>query len=58
MFQIVAVTSLVSGTVFLMWLGELVTEKGIGNGISIIIFSSIVAGLPIAVGQAFEGARQ
>ena len=58
MFQIVAVTSLVSGTVFLMWLGELVTEKGIGNGISIIIFSSIVAGLPRAVGQAFEGARQ
>ena len=52
MFQIIAVTSLVSGTVFLMWLGELVTEKGIGNGISIIIFSSIVAGLPRAVGQA------
>ena len=58
MFQVIAVTSLVSGTVFLMWLGELVTEKGIGNGISIIIFSSIVAGLPRAVGQAFEGARQ
>ena len=58
MFQLIAVTSLVSGTVFLMWLGELVTEKGIGNGISIIIFSSIVAGLPRAIGQAFEGARQ
>ena len=57
-FQLVAVTSLVTGTVFLMWLGELVTERGIGNGISIIIFSSIVAGLPRAVGQAFEGARQ
>ena len=57
-FQIVAVISLITGTVFLMWLGELVTERGIGNGISIIIFSSIVAGLPRAVGQAFEGARQ
>ena len=57
-FQIVAVVSLVTGTVFLMWLGELVTERGIGNGISIIIFSSIVAGLPRAIGQAFEGARQ
>jgi preprotein translocase subunit SecY len=58
LFQILAVTSLVTGTVFLMWLGELVTERGIGNGISIIIFSSIVSGLPRAVGQAFEGARQ
>ena len=58
LFQILAVTSLVTGTVFLMWLGELVTERGIGNGISIIIFSSIVAGLPRAIGQAFEGARQ
>ena len=57
-FQVVAVISLITGTVFLMWLGELVTERGIGNGISIIIFSSIVAGLPRAVGQAFEGARQ
>ena len=57
-FQVIAVISLVTGTVFLMWLGELVTEKGIGNGISIIIFSSIVSGLPRAIGQAFEGARQ
>ena len=57
-FQVVAVISLITGTVFLMWIGELVTERGIGNGISIIIFSSIVAGLPRAVGQAFEGARQ
>ena len=40
LFQLLAVTSLVTGTVFLMWLGELVTERGIGNGISIIIFSS------------------
>ena len=58
LFQLLAVTSLVTGTVFLMWLGELVTERGIGNGISIIIFSSIVSGLPRAIGQAFEGARQ
>ena len=58
LFQLIAVVSLVTGTVFLMWLGELVTERGIGNGISIIIFSSIVAGLPRAIGQAFEGARQ
>ena len=57
-FQLIAVVSLVTGTVFLMWLGELVTERGIGNGISIIIFSSIVSGLPRAIGQAFEGARQ
>ena len=57
-FKISTVSTIVAGTVFLMWLGELVTEKGIGNGISIIIFSSIVAGLPRAVGQAFEGARQ
>ena len=58
LFQLLAVTSLVTGTVFLMWLGELVTERGIGNGISIIIFSSIGSGLPRAIGQAFEGARQ
>ena len=57
-FQLTAVVSLVTGTVFLMWLGEQVTERGIGNGISIIIFSSIVAGLPRAVGQVFEQARQ
>ena len=50
LFQLIAVVSLVTGTVFLMWLGELVTERGIGNGISIIIFSSIVAGLPRAIG--------
>ena len=58
MFQVIAVTSLVSGTVFLMWLGELVTEKGIGNGISIIIFTGIVSGFPGAIGQSFEQARQ
>ena len=57
-FYFVAVVTLVSGAVFLMWLGEQVTEKGIGNGISILIFAGIVAGLPGAVGQSFEAARQ
>lgn len=57
-FHFVAVTSLVTGAVFMMWLGEQVTEKGIGNGISMLIFAGIVAGLPSAIGQAFESARQ
>lgn len=57
-FYFVAVVTLVAGAVFLMWLGEQVTERGIGNGISILIFAGIVAGLPSAVGQAFEAARQ
>ncbi|BBL69797.1 preprotein translocase subunit SecY [Methylogaea oryzae] len=58
-FQFVFVTSLslVAGTMFLMWLGEQVTERGIGNGISIIIFAGIVAGLPPAVGGTLELAR-
>ncbi len=57
-FYFISVVTLVSGAVFLMWLGEQVTEKGIGNGISILIFSGIVAGLPSAIGQSFESARQ
>lgn len=57
-FYFVAVVTLVAGAVFLMWLGEQVTERGIGNGISILIFAGIVAGLPSAIGQAFEAARQ
>ncbi len=57
-FYFVAVVTLVSGAVFLMWLGEQVTERGIGNGISILIFAGIVAGLPSAIGQSFEAARQ
>jgi preprotein translocase subunit SecY len=56
-FVISAVTCLVTGTLFLMWLGEQVTERGIGNGISIIIFSGIVAGLPSAVGGSLELVR-
>ena len=57
-FYFVAVTTFVTGAVFMMWLGEQVTERGIGNGISILIFSGIVAGLPGAIGQSFESARQ
>jgi preprotein translocase subunit SecY len=56
-FMLTAVITLVTGTLFLMWLGEQVTERGIGNGISIIIFSGIVAGLPRAVGGSLELAR-
>ncbi len=50
---VVIVTSLTAGTVFLVWLGELITERGIGNGISIIIFAGIVASLPEMVGRGF-----
>ncbi len=56
-FLFVATVALVTGTMFLMWLGEQVTERGVGNGISIIIFASIVAGLPSAVGGTLELAR-
>jgi len=56
-FFLPAVVSLVTGAVFMMWLGEQVTERGIGNGISILIFAGIVAGLPAAVGQSLEQAR-
>ena len=52
-FYIPALTSLVAGTMFLMWLGEQITERGVGNGISMIIFAGIVAGLPNLVIQAF-----
>jgi preprotein translocase subunit SecY len=53
-----AIVTLTTGTMFLMWLGEQVTERGIGNGISMIIFAGIVAGLPQAIGQALEATRQ
>jgi preprotein translocase subunit SecY len=56
-FVFTAVVSLVTGTMFLMWLGEQVTERGIGNGISLIIFAGIVAGLPAAIGGTLELAR-
>ena len=57
-FYFVTTVSLVTGTMFLMWLGEQITERGIGNGISLIIFAGIVAGLPAALAQTFEQARQ
>ncbi len=57
MFTLIATVSLVTGTMFLMWLGEQITERGIGNGISILIFAGIVAGLPSAIGQTIEQAR-
>ncbi len=53
-FMFTAIVTLVAGTMFLMWLGEQVTERGIGNGISIIIFAGIVAGLPSAIGGTLE----
>ncbi len=53
-FQVTAVVSLVAGTMFLMWLGEQITERGLGNGISILIFAGIAAGLPGAIGGLFE----
>lgn len=56
-FRLITVVSLVGGTMFLMWLGEQITERGIGNGISIIIFAGIVAGLPRAIGSTLELAR-
>ena len=57
-FYVIAITSLVTGAVFMMWLGEQITERGVGNGISLLIFAGIVAGLPSAIGQSLEQARQ
>jgi preprotein translocase subunit SecY len=57
MFRFVTVVTLVTGTLFLMWLGEQITERGIGNGISLIIFAGIAAGLPMAVGGSLELVR-
>ena len=56
-FKVVSVITLVSGTMFLMWVGEQMTERGIGNGMSMIILSGIIAGLPGAVGSTLELAR-
>ncbi|MEX1032429.1 MAG: preprotein translocase subunit SecY [Cellvibrionaceae bacterium] len=56
-FYFVATVSLVTGAVFMMWLGEQITERGVGNGISLLIFAGIVAGFPIAVGQMFQSAQ-
>ena len=56
-FRMTAVVSLVAGTMFLMWLGEQITERGLGNGISILIFGGIAAGLPNAIGGLLELVR-
>lgn len=56
-FIVITTITLVTGTIFLMWLGEQVTERGIGNGISMIIFAGIVSGLPQAIGGTLELAR-
>jgi len=53
-FRLMAMITLAAGTTFLMWLGEQITERGIGNGISLIIFSGIVARLPLAIGNSFR----
>jgi len=57
MFRLTTVVTLVTGTIFLMWLGEQITERGLGNGISLIIFAGIAAGLPRAIGSTLEMAR-
>jgi len=57
MFRLTAIITLVAGTMFLMWLGEQITERGLGNGISIIIFAGIAAGLPSAIGGTLELTR-
>ena len=57
LFRITTVISLVGGTMFLMWLGEQITSRGIGNGVSLIIMAGIVAQLPVAIAQALEGGR-
>lgn len=56
-FELFTMITLIAGTMFLMWLGEQITERGIGNGISMIIFAGIVAGLPQAIGSTLELAR-
>ena len=56
-FRMISAVTLVTGTMFLMWLGEQITERGLGNGISLIIFAGIAAGLPNAIGLTLEQAR-
>ena len=56
-FRLITIVTLTSGTMFLMWVGEQITERGLGNGISIIIFAGIVAGLPSAIGGTLELTR-
>jgi len=54
-FRVSAVISLIGGTMFLMWLGEQITSRGIGNGVSLIIMAGIVSQLPTALAKVFEG---
>lgn len=56
-FYVISVVTLVTGTMFLMWLGEQMTERGVGNGISLLIFSSIASGIPTALSNTFEQTR-
>jgi preprotein translocase subunit SecY len=58
LFRIAAVVSLIGGTMFLMWLGEQITSRGIGNGVSLIIMAGIVAQLPVTLGNLFESGRE
>ena len=53
-FRLVTIITLTAGTILIMWLGEQITAKGIGNGISLIIFSGIVVGIPVAIGRSFQ----
>jgi preprotein translocase subunit SecY len=56
-FRLMCMTTLTTGTAFIMWLGEQITERGIGNGISMVIFASIIIGIPSALGQLFQLVR-
>lgn len=58
LFYFVAVLTLTTGTVFLMWLGEQITERGIGNGISLLIFASIISGIPTGIAHTFDQSRE
>lgn len=58
LFYIVSVLTLTTGAVFLMWMGEQMTERGVGNGISLLIFASIASGIPVAVAHTFQATRQ
>jgi preprotein translocase subunit SecY len=57
LFRVACVSALVGGTMFLMWLGEQITSRGIGNGVSLIIMAGIVSQLPVSLAQVFEGGR-
>lgn len=57
-FRLTAMIAMTAGAIFLMWLGEQISERGIGNGISLLIFVSIVSGLPLAFGQLFQYVRE